>query len=199
MRIQNPTDIEAYLYTKGAKNKQYDTNLDGKIDVLSILAAEPDGYIEQTDYDANKKLYAGSTTRCGERLLLKNKVVAGLSFVLGRCGSPTGALYFRIRRVIDDSILAEATLLDVSTLATSLTWVDLELNTPVYINEEVRITVEYDGGDSSNYINVSYKYANVVSGGMRTYYSGGAWTDDGASDMAFKIHYYGNVIIPGGV
>ena len=193
MRIQNPTDIEAYLYTKGAKNKQYDADLDGKIDVLGVFGVEAPCWQEQTKQSTYDGIYNGHYTRWAQKVTINDKIVDGLAFYLAKSGSPTGSVYFRIRRVSDDSILAEVNVGDAADLPSNLSWIEGYFDEPIYLDEEVRLCVEFYGGDSSNYIKVGVNLpGSEVPGEMASYYDT-AWHDYGTYDLTYKYHCLGRV------
>jgi hypothetical protein len=76
---------------------------------------------------------------------------------------------------------------DVSTLpAGSFDWFTWAFSSPVYVNQEVRISWEYSGGDASNY---AY-FAGISGGGKEGVHSVyvSSWTDYSTEDMLFRIY-----------
>ncbi|GAH90759.1 unnamed protein product, partial [marine sediment metagenome] len=125
-------------------------------------------------------LWAGSVTRRGQRLTISNRVVTKLNFYVARYGS-VGDVTYRIRKVSDDSVIASGT---VSGLTTSFVWKEATLSPQVTINEAVRILVEYNAGNSSNYVRVRYQDTDVKAGEVYTLYYDGANHDLSQWDCA---------------
>ena len=143
--------------------------------------------IEQTAQFGDRDLYSGSRTRQAQRLdsFAKSRITQ-VSFSLRKQGSPTGTAYVRVRRVSDDGIVGTLGTLDVSTLTTSFAWKDF--TTEVYnpTAQDLRFTVEYDGGSSFNRLEAQYDYDKCT--GEESYYTG-SWTDDATYDMTVKIYW----------
>lgn len=133
--------------------------------------------------DQVSSLY-GLYARLGQKIVVPNKTICQADFYLKKFGNPTGTLYCRIRKVSDDSIVeTSSTTLDVSTLTDSLAWYSFAFNS--LVNEEVRIHVEFTGGDSSNYVDVGYQHSDVIIGCWTWYYN--IWFDT-SYDCTIKIY-----------
>lgn len=143
---------------------------------------------EQTAYTIGTYLFAGTRIRAGQRLTISNRTVSKLSLVLQKFGSPTGDVTFTIRKVSDDDILASKVWGDASALSTEITWEEATFDSPVTINEEVRLLVEFNSGDDSNFIRYYYQDTNIKADELRTYYIT-SYTDDSASDAAYIYTY----------
>lgn len=160
---------------------------DGAGHITATITKQAD--IDHTDNDGYMSLYAGSTTRAGERI---NSVLLGtiiqVSFKMSKTGSPTGTAYIRIRAVSDDSIIGTIGTIDVSTIAGTATWYDFTGSVFNTATQDLRFSFEYSGGDVDNYIRVLYNSSNTLSSGVRTTYSG-SWTDT-TGDTAIKVHYH---------
>lgn len=100
---------------------------------------------EQTTLDGYTTLYGDIFDRLGQRLTISNRIVSKLSFPLCKSGSPTGNLYFRIRKVSDDSIILSKLWGACNSLNPWITWEEVEFTTPALINEEVRTLIERVG------------------------------------------------------
>lgn len=88
-------------------------------------------------------------------MTISNREVTKLSFPLQKSGAPTGDVTFTIRKVSDDSIIASKVWGDASALSTGdLVWREVTLDTPVVVNEEVRIQAEFSGGGGVNNVGV---------------------------------------------
>jgi len=147
--------------------------------------------IEQTVGDTGVTLYSGAVTRVGERINnFPASTITQVSFKLWANGSPTGTAYIRIRKASDDSILGTIDTIDVSTLTGSSTWYNFTGSVSNPTQQDLRFTVEYSGGDSSNKVIVLYQWnSDVLGGAVYTYYSG-SWGDDSSSDVTFKVYFY---------
>lgn len=125
--------------------------------------------------------------RAGQRLTISNKKVSWLAFQLWKVGNPTTNIVFGIRKVSDDSVIVEETFGPATLISTAAIWYGKEF-TPVLINEEVRIYIEFAGGNSSNGIYVSTHYgSSVVSGEQATLCNTiEGWTDYASDDLVYK-------------
>lgn len=127
---------------------------------------------EQTALDGYATMYGDIFDRMGQRLTISNRNVSKLSFPLCKSGSPAGNLYFRIRKVSDDSIILSKLWGACNSLNPFITWEEVEFDSPTTINEEVRILVERVG----------------ASGDPVLYYMQGS---DIKADEYFAIHQTG--------
>lgn len=108
---------------------------------------------------------------------------------LSKTGSPTGNLLMVLRKVSDDSVLATKTMLDVSTLTGTATeytetFESGDITTQMSPSIEYYISLEYSGGDVSNYV-VVHCY-NVGSGGDAYHYAG-SWSADAAKNPLMAL------------
>ena len=117
-------------------------------------------------------LYAGYYIRAGERFTSwPASTISSIDFKLAKAATPTGTLYVRVRKSSDDSILGTLGTINVATLATTPTYYTFN-TTPVTIpaTQDIRIMVEFSGGNLLNYpFSVCY-YGDPYAGGGRTYY-----------------------------
>jgi len=140
---------------------------------------------------ARIKLYTGSNSRGGQKITIPSKTICKVRFAMSKSGSPTGTAYAKIRKVSDDSIIeTSATTLDVSTLPTypTFSWEEFLFNS--VINEDVRLLIEYSGGNSTNYIVVLLGEPTID--GMATYYVA-SYTDNSSYDCKIGIYILGGV------
>lgn len=138
---------------------------------------------EQLVISAQLGLGAGERIRMGARLTIPGRTVTKLSFLLAKTGSPTGDVTFTIRKVSDDSILASKVWGDASALLRppNWEWKEVTFDAPIFINEEVRILVEFSGGDHLlNYVNYYCSWTDVKAGECLTYYIAASGYDAGA-------------------
>jgi len=131
------------------------------------------------DDDGAWALHAGGNTRAGCQTQLADwgpgtiplmKVKARLS----KTGSPTGNAQAKVFDTAGNQLAASAAL-DVSTLGSSATTVELEIASPhqAAAGETVRVVIEYTGGDAANRVNLHHH--NVSAGGVGVTYNG-AWS-----------------------
>lgn len=99
---------------------------------------------EQLTYDptSNNALGTGSEILVfegiGQRLTIANKTITHLGFYLKKIGTPDGTITFEIRE-IDNTILASKLLGNSVDISGNITYYEVEFDTPVYVNGEVRI------------------------------------------------------------
>lgn len=135
-------------------------------------------------------LYNGSNTREGMRYnSFPVTTIYGATFRLHKSGSPTGSAYVRVRKVSDDSIIGTLGSIDVSTLTGTSTWTLFASPIDNTTSQDIRICVEYTGGDSENNITVGYGTTSDTT--LRAYYSG-SWTDSSSQRMAGLLIWEGS-------
>lgn len=120
---------------------------------------------EQTEYDGNNAVGTGSETlvfeAIGQKLVISDRTVTKLGFWLQKAGTPNGVINFEIRQ-LDETVLATKYLMNCVDVSTNTTYYEVEFDTPVYIDEEVRIMVTSNNtGSYSNAVVVFYHITNV--------------------------------------
>lgn len=127
---------------------------------------------EQTANSSYLTLRSDGAVRRGQRLTISNRTVTKLSFLLYKSGSPTGDVTFTIRKVSDDSIINSKVWGNASALTTSTsgTWYEVTFDSPVLVNEEVRILAEFSGGDASNWVGCRLQTSDVKADEYSTSY-----------------------------
>lgn len=150
---------------------------------------------EQTTSNDNRRLYTGTCKRVGQRLTISNRVVSKLSFKVSKGGSPTGNVTFAIRKVSDDSLITGKVWGNASALPSSAAWREATLDSPVLINEEVRIYVEYIGGNSSNYVRVEFQNTDVKGDEYYSEVQTISWEARNTQDCAY-IYTYTIIVAP---
>ncbi|TET84398.1 MAG: hypothetical protein E3J36_01335, partial [Candidatus Nealsonbacteria bacterium] len=146
---------------------------------------------EQTEYNTDTYLNPPYYQAAGQRLTIANRRVTKLAFVLYRVGSPSGDVTFSVRK-IDNTVIQSKVWGAAADLPLSATWKEVEFDTPQVINEEVRILIEFTGGDASNYIKYSYQNTDVKADEWRTYMGTGGWgdmRDATTNDTAYRYTY----------
>uniref|UniRef100_A0A6M3LU49 Uncharacterized protein n=1 Tax=viral metagenome TaxID=1070528 RepID=A0A6M3LU49_9ZZZZ len=143
---------------------------------------------EQTTQTGTAFTYGGG--RDGQRLIINFRTVSKLAFLVRKDGSPSGDLVFRIRKVSDDSIIVSKVWGDVSDLPGTLTWEEVTFDSPVTIEDEVRIALEFGGGDADNGVS-SGMAGNVKGSEIYTGWppGGSEWVDFVEYDFCYKYTY----------
>lgn len=167
------------------------------IPVTLTLATPRNEYLNQTLYDNSWDINISNSqadfrARMGERF---NSWPAGVIKSVDCCllkrGLPSGTFYVRVRRVSDDAILGTLGSKVTSSLTNSYAW--YTFNSPVVIDttEDIRISLEWDGGNSSNYINSPVYMSDIYSGGMLFEYNGSysdySWTEWTWRNLTYSI------------
>lgn len=132
-----------------------------------ILGTE--GTEGQTQYDTALAFTSEQAYRGGQRLTISNRYVSKLGFWLRKYNSPPGSYYFAVRKVSDDSIIIREAVGLADDLSTTVTYIEHTFATPVLVNEEVRILVEYTASDTTNVISSWYQNSDVKASEYRTY------------------------------
>lgn len=156
---------------------------------------------EQTTINGNRKVNNSGDGGCyasaGQRLTITNRIVSKLSFPLSWLrGSPTGDVNFVIRKVSDDSIIVQKVFGDASIITNYGLpeldeWSEVTFDTPTFINEEVRLLCEVDGGDASHSLVLwFYRDSSVKDDEEDTFYlTAPPYTDDESSEGAYIYTY----------
>jgi len=146
---------------------------------------------DQILMDTHYTVSVATRTRFGQRLTILDRMITGLSFWLFKNASPTGDITFTIRSVATDEILNSKVWGDASTLPVGVSYLDavketVTFDTPILINEEVRILVEFSG---VSFINVVAQSTDVKADELKTYYDVG-YTDSSGVDCAYEYEYH---------
>ena len=124
--------------------------------------------------------------------------LASVTFYLSKFGSPTGnavaKLYahtgtFGTSSIPTGSALATSDTLDVSSLDTTIKQVDFVFPTPYTISSSTKyvVTIEYSGGDGSNWVIVGKDDSAPNHEGNLATYNGSVWTGVSGEDLIFKV------------
>jgi len=136
-------------------------------------------------YDA---LYdSGGAQRAGQCLIIANRVVTKVGFWLKKEGDPIGDITYFIRKM-DDTILLSKSLGDASTLTLLDVYYELTFLVPALINEQVRMTLDFYGGDVDNNVRAQ-RNTDVKAGEFRCYAIGVAWSQDASRDFTYRYTY----------
>ena len=129
--------------------------------------------------------------RAGQKLTISNRSVTKLSFRTKRVGSPTGTITMTIRRTANDAVLGTKSYGSAGNVSTTEGFIEVTFDSPISVNEEVRIMMEWSGsaGDTNNYIEFRYYNGNLkASEGVTRYF--GSYTDAGDTWDAAYIYTY---------
>jgi len=162
---------------------------DGSVTHTSLVyAISSDTEIDESQQSTYTSLGGAYNIRVGTLRLNFQGAITKVGFYLYVVGSPTGTLYARVRDATD-RILYEGTL-DVSTIGTSPAWYYFTVDPPVIVDEpqNIRILVEYDGGDSYNYVSVGLYDSDYVPDAMFTRHDGTQYYE--ASDLELTFKYW---------
>ena len=170
-----------YTFSEGSKKQE-----------VTWVLSETDYAVEQqTEYTENYGTITYGPGREGQRLTIPNRTITKLAFYICKRGAPTGTVTFTIRKVSDDSIIASKLWGNAADLPLLIdTWEKVTFDTPVLVNEEVRILFETTAGDISNCV-LSRRTATDVKAGEQYSYkpSGGGAYVDYAGDFMYKYYY----------
>jgi len=166
--------------------------MQGSTNIYAINEAEncDGGEDSQLTEDTSFLLYSGGKIRFAQKKTINGEVLTSLTFKLKKSGTHTEDITFAVRKVSDDSIIDSGTI-DSSTLTTTLTDYTIQLTAGTNINEEVYLSCEYSGGDSSNFIYCRAVYPGPKSGENAAEYDS-AWADKSNYDMYYKVTYSGH-------
>lgn len=143
---------------------------------------------EQTQNDMNLEIRTGYFTRHSQRLTVPNREITKLTFLLHKKGAPSGNITYAIRRVSDDGIIASKVQGDAGSLTVSDVWYEVTLDSPVTVNEEVRLSCEFTGGDAANCPVTRAKNSDVKADEYLCWYNG-SWVSQTGRDFAYKYTY----------
>jgi len=129
--------------------------------------------------------------RGGQRLTISGRIVSKLAFVLSKNGLPTGNVTFEIRKVASPYALIASKVwgtADGLQVSGSEQLEEVEFDSPIYINEEVRAVVYYPTSLSNYRVELHYQNTDVKASEQLTFY-GSSWTDSPTADCAYRYTY----------
>lgn len=162
------------LVTKGAgADPVWDNKIEGKTAVVEnksyILSLTTGAVITQNAGTANVSVASDTKIRLAIR---KDYTAApiglkSLGFYIKKVNNPTGNITFRVRKVSDDSILGEKLLGAAADITGSYVLYTVTFTPSVKLDTEVYLSLEFPGGDATNYLFVQFSetdiYANEVA------------------------------------
>ena len=128
--------------------------------------------------------------RIGQRLIISNRTVSKLAFKTKRVGSLSSTITFTIRKVSNDSIIVSKVYGSASSVPTSAGFIEVTFDTPVLINEQVRILMEWSGtlGDVNNYLEFWATTSSVKPSENVSRYNV-SYTDTAVWDATYRYTY----------
>lgn len=144
---------------------------------------------EQLENDADDPIYSSAIPgpRYGQKLTILDRNVTKIAFLLRKYGNPPGQLYLGIYRVSDDGLIVEKLWGDSKDVPGANTWI--EVDSPTYVNEEVRMCARITSGNASDHIKIRYRAADVKAGEVCARWQTAAWNDIATRDTAYKYTY----------
>lgn len=144
---------------------------------------------EQTQEDAQRRMYAGSWQREGQRLTIPNRQVTKLAFILNRESSGIAEpVTFTIRKV-DGTLIVSKVWGNQIDLPETPTLEEVEFDTPPTINEEVRIGVEFPYGSSTQVVAIRTKLSDVKADEYHCEAPNSVYTERTTWDCAYRYTY----------
>ena len=153
---------------------------------------------EQLLYNQITGVYGGGTEGFGQHLTISDRIVSKLSFPLSKINSPTGDIIFVVRlantpfTVIYSKVLKDASLL---TTYPTVTWEEIEFDTPVNIDDLVIIGFRFSGGDASNVVVAHTQNTDVKADEVQVRHDGSEWIQFAGDETAY-IYTYTAVPVP---
>lgn len=147
---------------------------------------------EQTTYNTANPVGYHSTLqyhRSAQKLTISSRIVSRLGFWLEKVGTPPGNVTFAIYKTSDDSVIVSKLWGAADSLTTSAAFYEVIFDSPIAINEEVRIAVVDTESNNTNYIKAWYSSSNEKADEYFSHYYQGAWTDVSHDDFAYIYTY----------
>ncbi|KKN23194.1 hypothetical protein LCGC14_0907370 [marine sediment metagenome] len=170
-------------------------------EVLDGVAVDTELTATQDTVDSFHNLYNGGIIIVGQSLFIPSRTVKSIQFRLKKVGNPTGDITFFMRPT--DYAWTESKVLgDASTLSTSVAWKTITLDTARYVNDEVYLYCEYQGGeaplldddgsvlDAGDYVAIAYNSTGVVAEEkLGLQYADTRWQTYQDQDCGYKYTY----------
>ena len=149
-------------------------------------------YISEAEYnqaaeDSETWLFAGAALRAAQRFPAFEGLISSVQWHMGISGAPAGLATCNIRNATTDAVIGTIGTVNVGTLGAPA-WITFN-TTPLAIPTatDIRVTIEYGGGDGGNYVIVAFWGAGSVDTGVFSAYVGAAWTDWAARDGTVRV------------
>lgn len=169
---------------------------DWLIQIISLTdPTSSDPEVEQATSDSDLPLREELRYFAGQRLTISDRRVTKIAFKLKKVGTPHGTITFSIYDVDEDDPLVNGDIIvrkawgDASNLGEDYAWKEVTLDTPIQVDQEVRLVCEYQDGDSSNYVDLAYNASSVKGGEYLSSIYTGDWTDEATYDAVYRYSY----------
>jgi len=158
-------------------------------EIISLTDSASESDEEQTSSDGDWQLYSGASSgnAVSQKLTISDRRVTKLAFKLKKVGNPTGDVIFFIYSETG-GYLAYQTWGAAADLGTTYAWCEITLETPVNVDEEVRVACGFNYGDSSNYVAVEYNSTSVKALEALSWYDT-AWNEEATYDLVYRYSY----------
>lgn len=130
----------------------------------------------------------GSLYKAGQRIDISGRRITKLAFKLKKVGAPTGPVTFEIRSVLY-GVLAYKEWGDAFNLGTSYAWCEVTLDTPLEVDDEVRLLVDFTDGDESNYVSMAFNSSSVVASEYMSGLFTGSYIAAATYDAVYRYSY----------
>ncbi|MBA7570557.1 hypothetical protein ES708_12309 [subsurface metagenome] len=128
--------------------------------------------------------------KSGQRLFIPNRQITKLAFLIQKWGSPIGSLYYEIRRITPDELIYNQLVGDASSLPETPEWIEITLDTPQTIDEEVRILAHVTEGTDENHARIRAMNSDVKENEILTRWHTDFWDETLTYDCAYRYKYY---------
>lgn len=194
--------FSAYIATSSSLVSKSNSLVLMSLDDSSITFGVSSSWSNSTD-DNIFEMFGTTSKKAGERLNSFVGLITSATFKLYKAGSPPGDVYANVYKVSDGSLIGTLGSISTSTITTSAAAYTFS-SRPVKISTstDIRVVVEYCGGDASNKVVARFKGTDATSGGIYNSYSSSTWTEYATSDCYLVLNYYnigltGTAITPG--
>ena len=166
---------------------------------ITASADEPETIcISSSAWETIAGLHARPTiarSRVGQRLTIPDRNIISIGYRVAREGNPVGDVILSIRDSATDEVIASKVWGNASQLLergpASASPIVVEFASPVRVNGDVRICVEFYDGDAENHVLGGYRIGNVRDGEVyTTYFNNGVWHDIGDSTEGAYCYTY---------
>lgn len=187
-----PDQLEADKASKDYAHHASDTKTVKSL-ITEVLSGQPTAATlteEQASTTSNLSVSNGWWVMAGQRLVIPNRKVTNIGFLMYKVGAPTGTAYYVLKSTYDGSQIARIAF-DPSTLAGTAAWAERALSAATVINDEVRLYVEYAGAGTANYVAVKCSTANPKSGEVaeQTAATMSGWLTLPTTDACYRYKY----------
>jgi len=145
-----------------------------------------------TSYDpvSGDGLASNSWCILGQRLVIPDQYVSAIGYHVWKIGEPTGNLTFSVYNTTTNEVIVSKVWGDAGNLTVwqSGGYQVAMLDKPIRISGEVKLCVEYYGGDRDNYCAAGYYSGDLITGETYVNYRYGQWHDIGEAEEG-SYHY----------